>query len=107
MSSPLAKKLAGVYIADSARQLPATVAWAQAECRTGAFRSLLDRFAARQPEPLDMSLTLVEKIDGDGILARVPCKMRDRESTRPFVTEVWLKINPLLREVERLEPSSV
>jgi hypothetical protein len=105
MASPLAKRLAGVYIADSARPLPSTVAWAQDECRSGSLRSLLDRFAARQPEPLDMSLILVEKIEGDGILAKVPCKMRDRESTHPFATEVWLKINPLLREIVRLESS--
>lgn len=102
MASPLAKKLAGVYIADSLRDLPPTVEWAQKECREGSLRHLLDQFAGSQPEPLDMSLILVEKIDGDGILAKVPCKMRDRESTHPFETEVWLKINPLLREIERL-----
>ena len=106
MPSPLVKRLVGVYIADSARPLSSTVAWAQEECRTGSLRPLLDRFAARQPEPLDMSLVLVEKIEGDGILARVPCKMRDRESTHPFETEVLLRINPLLREVERLESSA-
>ena len=103
MASPLAQRLAGVYIADSQRPLPSTTAWAQEECRTGSLRSLLDRFAVKQPEPLDMSLILVEKIEGDGILARVPCKMRDRESIHPFHTEVWLKINPLLREIVRLE----
>ena len=106
MASTLAKKLVGVYIADSIRDLPPTIAWAQEECRTGSLRSLLDRFAARQPEPLDMSLILVEKIEGDGILAKVPCKMRDRESTHPFVTEVRLRINPQLREIERLESSA-
>ena len=103
MASSLAKKLAGVYIADSLRSLSPTVEWAQRECREGSLRPLLDRFAANQPEPLDMSLVLVEKIEGDGILARVPCKMRDRESPHPFETEVRLKINPLLREIERLE----
>lgn len=103
MASSLVKKIAGVYIADSLRLLPPTVEWAQKECREGTLRPLLDRFAASQAEPLDMSLLLVERIEGDGILARVPCKMRDRESTHPFETEVWLKINPLLREIERLE----
>lgn len=103
--SPTAKKLTGMYIADSLRPVTSLTAWAQEECRTGSLRHLVERFAEAQDEPLDPSLLLVEKVDEKGILARIPCKVLDHESKHPFVAEVWLRINPLVREVVRVEPT--
>lgn len=105
MSSPIARRITGTYIVDSHRALPSLVAWAQEECRNGSLRALIETFVASQDEPLDVGLLLVEKVESDGILARIPCKLRDHESLHPFQSEVWLKINPLVREVVRV-PSS-
>lgn len=105
MPSPVAKKLTGTYIADNLRPLTSLAAWAQEECRSGSLRVLVERFAQTQAEPLDVGLLLVERVDDKGILARIPCKILDHESDHPFAAEVWLRINPLVREVVRVEPT--
>ena len=102
MPSPLVKRMSGMYIADSIKPLPSVSAWAQEECRNGSLRILIERFAMSQPESIDPSLALIEKVDADGILLRIPCKTMDHESTHPFASEVWMKINPLVREVVRV-----
>src|SRR5512137_1607941 len=102
MPSPVAKRITGTYILDALRPLTSLSAWAQNECRAGSLRGLVEDFAAAQEEPLDVGLLLVEKVESDGILARIPCKMRDHESPHPFMAEVWLKINPLVREAVRV-----
>ncbi|MGV0949207.1 MAG: hypothetical protein ACOYB3_00950 [Azonexus sp.] len=104
MSSPIARRITGTYVVDSRRPLSSVTAWAQDECRNGSLRGLVEKFAEAQAEPLDVGLLLVEKVDGDGILARIPCKIVDHESLHPFQSEVWLKINPLVREVVRVTP---
>lgn len=102
MLSPVAKRLVGAYIADSFRPLTSLAAWAQYECRNGSLRDVVEDFAAAQEEPLDVELLLVERVDSDGILARIPCKIKDHESPRPFMAEVWLKVNPFVRVVSRV-----
>jgi hypothetical protein len=62
----------------------------------------LDEWAKDQPEPLDVGLLLVEKVESDHILARIPCRLVDHESPHPFGMEVWLKINPLTQAVARI-----
>ena len=102
MTSPVAKRLTGTYILDSVRPLTSLNAWVQGECRSGSLRGLVGRFASAQEELLDADLLLVESVESEGIMARIPCKIRDHESTHPFMSEVWLKINPLVREVVRV-----
>lgn len=101
MASATAKKLAGTHITESARPVSSMMAWAQDECRTGSLRGLIERFARAQVEPLDVSVLTVEEVTGRGILAKIPFKTVDHESKHPFLGEVWLRINPLLREVVR------
>lgn len=103
MSSPLAKRITGTYIVDNLRPITSLIAWAQEECRNGSLNGLLNEFSAAQEEPLDVALLLVEKVDESGFLARIPFKTVDHESKHPFLSEVWLKINPLVRKVVRVE----
>ena len=103
MPSPVARRIAGTYIADSLRPLTSLQAWAQEECRNGSLRPLIETFLKSQEEPLDASLLLVEKVETDGILAKVPFKTMDHESLHAFQSEVWLKINPLVREIVRVQ----
>lgn len=105
MPSPTAKRLTGTYIVDSFRPMTSLAAWAQEECRNGSLRGLIERFIEGQPEPLDASLTIVEKVEEKGILAKLPCKLLDHESVHPFRADVWIRINPLVREIERVEPT--
>lgn len=102
MTSPIAKRLTGTYIADSVRPVASMVAWAQEECRNGVLRPLLNQWVEAQEENLDASLLLVERIEGDGIVACLPFCLMDHESPHPFQSELWLKINPLTRAIERL-----
>jgi hypothetical protein len=104
MPSPVVKRIVGTYIVDSVRPLTSLLAWAQEECRNGSLKGLVEAFARAQDEPLDVKLLLVEKVENDGILARIPCKMTDHESLHPFQSEVWLKINPLVQEIVRVTP---
>jgi hypothetical protein len=101
MPSPVARRLIGTYVVDSLRPITSLAAWTQEECRNGSLRDLVDSFTAEQPEPLDASLLLVEKVESDGILARIPCKMFDHESPHSFLSEVWLKVNPLTKTAQR------
>lgn len=103
MESPLAKRLSGTYITEAFRPITSLAWWVQEECRTGSLRGLIERFAASQPEPLDVEALLVEKVESTGILAKIPCKLVDHESPHAFQAEVWLRINPLLREIERVQ----
>ena len=102
MPSPVARRIIGTYIVDARRPMTSLAAWAQEECRHGSFSGLIAEFASGQDEPLDVGLVLVEKVEDDGILARIPCKIVDHESPRPFQSEVWLKLNPLVREIVRV-----
>ena len=102
MPSPVAKRITGTYILDAMRPLTSLAAWTQHECRNGSLCSVVEAFAEAQEEPLDVSLLLVEKIESDGILARIPYKLKDHESPHPFMSEVWLKINPLVGEAVRV-----
>ncbi len=99
MPSPVAKRITGTYIVDSLRPITSIKAWAQEECRNGSLRKLIEKFAESREEPLDVSLLLVEEVTESRILARIPFKTVDHESRHPFLSEVWLEINPLLREV--------
>lgn len=102
MPSPVARRITGTYVVDTLRPMTSLAAWAQEECRHGSFRGLIAEFAKAQDEPLDVGLVLVEKVADDGILARIPCKLVDHESLHPFQSEVWLKLNPLVREIVRV-----
>ena len=104
MPSPVARRITGTYVIDALRPLTSLSAWAQNECRNGSLRAVIEEFAAEQVEPLDASLLLVESVETDGILARIPCKVVDHESPHPFLSEVWLKINPLVQQVVRVLP---
>jgi hypothetical protein len=102
--SDIAKKLVGVFIPDGPPPKASTLAWAQAECRSGSLHEVLEEFAKAQDEPLDVSLAVVESVDHDGINGVVPCRMFDRESPSAFSTEVRFRISPSERRVERLAP---
>lgn len=102
MPSPVAKRIVGTYILDAQRPLTSLSAWAQNECRSGSLRGVVESFVAEQEEPLDVGLLLIERVESDGILARIPYKLKDHESPHPFMSEVWLKINPLVRQAVRV-----
>ena len=100
--SDIAKKLVGVFISDGPPPKASTLAWAQAECRSGSLREMLEEFAKDQDEPLDVSLAMVESVDANGINGVIPCKLFDHESPSAFLTEVRFRVNPSEGRVERL-----
>jgi len=101
--SDMAKKIVGTFLPAGPPPKSSTLAWAQAECRSGSLRSVLEEFASGQDEPLDVNLSVVESVDNDGINVVIPCRMFDRESPSAFSTEVRLRISPSERRTQRLE----
>lgn len=87
MVSDLARKLCGTYVEDTS-PMEGTLAYFQEECRDGRLREAVEEFASSQKEPLDASRVIVEKCDEHGIQCRIPCRMRDHESTTPFRNDV-------------------
>ena len=101
--SDMAKKIVGVFIPAGPPPKASMLAWAQAECRSGSLREVLEEFVKAQDEPLDVSLVIVESVDSEGINGVIPCKLFDHESPSAFSTEVRFRLNPSERRVERLE----
>jgi hypothetical protein len=103
MTSPLAKKLVGVFIPDDPVSAPPVVSWVQEECRKGSLQCVVEEFAKAQVEPLDVGLVRVESMDDKGINCVIPCRMFDTESPSAFQTEVRFRIDPADRTAQRTE----
>lgn len=97
-------RIIGEHIDDDTAAKPATLAWVQAECRTGCFRKVLEEFVKQQPEPLRADLVLVEKVEADKIVLRVPGRMNDHESTSAFEVSALLELNPATLDMKRIGP---
>ena len=94
MSSEVAKKAAGTYIADAAPLLPTVLAWITRQCRDGALARPVKSFCEAQPETLEQSLVIVEHVTSDCIQCRIPCRCYDHESAGTFDTEVRFSLDP-------------
>jgi len=94
MSSELAKKAAGTYIADSYDKLSTVLAWVTLQCRTGALAEAVSTFCKGQPERPDQTLVLVEGVTADCIHCRIPCRCYDHEASSTFDSDVRFKLNP-------------
>jgi len=94
MASPVAKKAAGTYIADSVGTLPPSLAWLTQECRSGSLARYVEQFCAEQSEIVEQSAVLVESITADCIQCRIPCPCSDHEAAGTFVLDVRFNLNP-------------
>jgi hypothetical protein len=100
--SALVQKIAGTYVADAAPPSDLLWQWIQAECRSGCFRAVLEEAAQREPEPVQVDLVLVERVDPDKIRVKIPCRVADHESRSTFAAEVNFEINPVTLTVTRV-----
>jgi hypothetical protein len=100
--SEIARRIAGTYIEDDRSPKPPLSAWIQSECRAGCFREALLEAIKEQDEPLSVELAVVEKIDADKIMVRIPCRVADHESTSTFELDVHFELNPLTQKAQRV-----
>jgi len=92
--SLLAKKVAGTFVPDESSKLPATLAWATENCRTGRLASSVRTFCQEQAEPLDPALVLVESLESDRLHCRISCRCCDHESAETFPVDVRFTLDP-------------
>ena len=102
MPSKTAKQAAGTFIADSAPNLPATLAWITNECRQGCLSGYVKRFCEFQQEILDTDLVLVESLHNNELICRIPCKVSDYESPSTFDLVVSFKMDPQTGNCRRI-----
>lgn len=98
--SPTAKRITGTYVAEEKPQRPPVAEWLQQQLRV-RFGRALEKFAAAQPEPIDLALVQLEEVRPDCLVCRVPCYVTDHESRHPFLSEVAFELNPLTGAVLR------
>jgi hypothetical protein len=96
------QRIAGTFLEDDPNPRPPLVAWIQVECRSGCFKSTLEEWAKNQPEPLRPDLVLVEKVEPEKIVLKMPGRMLDHESTSRFSLEVACELNPITLAVRTL-----
>lgn len=87
-ASPLARQVAGTFIEDPAPPQAPLLAWVRQELREGSLRDALARFCAERPEPLEVALAQVDRVDETRVYGHVPCRLCDHESPRTFLTQV-------------------
>jgi hypothetical protein len=98
-----AKKVAGTYVTDEAKQLEATLAWVTEECRSGKFAEALAKFCLEQPEFLDPRLALVEQLLPGSVQGRIPTRHFDHETDKTFPVEIRFSLNPRTGEFLRTD----
>jgi len=94
MPSETAKKAAGTFIPDTVVQLPNTLAWATAECRSGSLKVPVRKFCDAQEEIIDPSMVIVESVTNDCIQCRIPCRVSDHETAGTFPFDVRFVLDP-------------
>jgi hypothetical protein len=102
MSSEVARKVAGTFIADSTLNAPPVFAWLRDQTRRGYLAQYVQQFCRDQPELLDPALVQIESLSGECIQGWIPCKLFDHESNSPFAHEVHFRLNPQTGQVLRL-----
>jgi hypothetical protein len=100
--SEISKRITGTYIDDDAASAPPVQRWVLAELRGPRFQRVLEQFAARQPEALDVRLVQLQEIRADALVCRIPCCVVDHESPHPFRSEVVFQLDPLSGNTLRL-----
>lgn len=104
MSSELAKRVAGTFIADEAQKVSASMLrWTTETCRTGTLAVHVKRFCEAQNEILDPALVVVESVSSDCIQCRIPCRCCDHESARTFPLDVKFRLDPQTGTTHRLD----
>jgi hypothetical protein len=92
--SAAARQIAGTFIEDRREPQPPVMAWIQAECRTGCFAPALKEALQTEPEPLRLELALVERVEPERIVVKIPCRVADHESSGCFSSEVLFELDP-------------
>lgn len=101
--STLVKRLIGTHVESGTPPAQPALLWVQHECHDGRFTSLLSRFAAEQPEDLDVQDVVVEGIDSAGLICcRFYGTAVDHENRSPFTVQVEARLNPVLGSITRL-----
>lgn len=101
--SEAARMAAGTHVPDPATEITCPVLrWAIKECRSGSLKIVVNAFAESQLEWLQPDLVLVERIENNRLVCRIPCRMSDSESPHTFRADVQFTLNPENGEAVRV-----